>query len=84
MKRDIEWIEKLDDGVKRTVRIAISMNKGIKWQFKRSDEERWDYDTPASPDDWQALDEKVAALYNRRRATHEELELVRAQRKQHG
>ncbi len=84
MKRDIEWIEKLDDGVKRTVRIAVSMNKGIKWQFKRSDEERWDYDTPASPEDWAALDEKVAALYNRRRATHEELEMVRSQRKKHG
>ena len=84
MKRDIEWIEKLEDGVKLTVRIAISMNKGIRWQFKRSDKESWDYDTPASSEDWLALEEKVAALYNRRRATHEELELVRAQRKKHG
>lgn len=84
MKRDIEWIVKLEDGVKRTVRIAISMNKGIKWQFKRSDKLLWDYDTPASPEDWAQLEEKVAALYNRRRATHEELEMVRAQRKKHG
>jgi len=84
MKRDIEWIERLDDGVKRTVRIAVSMNKGIKWQFKRSDEERWDYDTPPSSEDWNNLEEKVAALYNRRRATHEELEMVRKMKAQNG
>lgn len=84
MKRDIEWKEKLEDGVKRTVRITISMNAGINWRFKRSDEELWDYETPASPEDWQILEEKVDALYNRRRATHKEVELVRAERKKHG
>jgi hypothetical protein len=84
MKRDIEWVERIDDGVKRTVRIAISMNKGVKWQFKRSDEERWDYDTPPSSEDWKNLEEKVAALYNRRRATHEELEMIRKLKAKNG
>lgn len=84
MKRDIEWKEQLDDGVKRTVRITLSQHAGINWRFKRSDEESWDYDTPASPEDWAALEDKVAALYNRRRATHQELEMVREQRKKHG
>lgn len=76
MKRDIEWKEKLDDGIKRTVRISIGNGK-IKWRFKRSDEERWDYDTPPSPEDWQALDDKIHALYNRRRAALKDVELVK-------
>lgn len=46
MKRNIEWKEKLDGGVKRTVRISFLGKGKIKWQFKRSDEEQWDYDTP--------------------------------------
>ena len=82
MKRDIEWTERLDDGVKRTVRIAFHAGK-IKWQFKRSDEEMWDYDTPASAEDWAALDDKIEALYQRRRASYKDVELVRAKRKKH-
>ncbi len=82
MKRDIEWIEKLDDGVKRTVRIAFHQGK-VKWQFKRSDEERWDYDTPPSKEDWAALEEKIERLYNRRRARYDDVELIRALREKH-
>ncbi|MGE4488371.1 MAG: hypothetical protein AB7E95_02370 [Kiritimatiellales bacterium] len=82
MKRDIEWKESLDDGVKRTVRINIHAGK-IKWQFKRSDEERWDYDTPPSPEDWEALEEKIDSLYHRRRVSFKDLELVRKMRKNH-
>lgn len=83
MKRNIEWKEKLDDGVKRTVRITFPGQGKIKWQFKRSDEERWDYDTPANSEDWKNLDEKVEALYQRRRAAFRDLELVKMMRKNH-
>jgi hypothetical protein len=84
MKRDIEWKEKLDGGIKRTVRISLSGGGKIKWRFKRSDEERWDYDSAPSPDDWLALEEKVKALYNRRRAALKDVELVQKMRMQHG
>lgn len=84
MKRDIEWKERLDDGVKRTVRITFPGGGKIKWQFKRSDELQWDYDTPPSPEDWAELEEKVEGLYNRRRAAFRDLELVKIMRKQHG
>lgn len=83
MKRNIEWKEKLDDGVKRTIRITFLGQGKVKWQFKRSDEELWDYDTPASSEDWKTLEEKMDALYNRRRAAFRDLELVRAMRKEH-
>ena len=51
---DISWTEREADGVKRTVRVHVTMHS-MKWQFKRADEERWNYDgTPAS-EDWDTL-----------------------------
>ena len=84
MKADIEWVEKLDGGVKRKVRITFLGKGKMKWQTKRSDEEFWDYDTPPSSGDWNHLEEKMASLYNRRRASFKNLELVRHLRKESG
>jgi hypothetical protein len=84
VKADIEWVEKLEGGIKRTVRITFAGHGKIKWQFKRSDEEMWDYDTPPSSEDWNCLVEKMEALYNRRRASFKNLELVRQQKKEAG
>ncbi len=81
MKADIEWIERLDDGIKRKIRITFLGKGRMKWQTKRSDEEYWDYETPPSPDDWNTLEEKMEALYNRRRAPFKNLELVRKLKK---
>ncbi len=55
MKADIEWVEKLGDGVKRKVRITFLGKGRMKWQTKRSDEEFWDYDTRHSSEDWNHL-----------------------------
>lgn len=82
MKADIEWVEKLGGGVKRKIRITFLGHGKIKWQFKRSDEEAWDYDTPATPGDWNTLEEKVEALYNRRRLPYKHIELVRQLKKE--
>lgn len=84
MKRDIEWKERLKDGAKLTVRVKFPGKGQIKWQFKRSDEELWDYDTSASPEQWEQLEEKMNQLYHRRRAAFRDLELVQQMRKEHG
>ncbi len=84
MKRDIEWVEKLEDGVKRMVRVKFPGNGKIRWQSKRSDEPEWAYDFPPSPGDWDTLHEKVDALYHRRRAAYKDLELVRMMRREAG
>ena len=42
-ERDIEWKD-VTGGVKRIVRIKFPGQGVIKWQFKRADEEMWDYD----------------------------------------
>lgn len=77
MKADLEWTERLEDRTKRKVRITFIGHDQIKWQFKRSDEEFWDYDTPPTPEDWEALEDKVDALYHRRRQPFKHLELVK-------
>lgn len=43
------------DGVKREVRVTLDSH-GAKWQFKRADQERWDYDSSPTADDWDALE----------------------------
>ncbi len=84
MKADIEWTERLEDRVKRKVRITFHGPNVIKWQFKRSDEELWDYDTPPTAEDWEALEEKVDSLYHRRRQPFKHLELVKKLREKSG
>lgn len=84
MKRDIEWIEKLENRVKRKVRVKFPGHGKMTWQFKRSDEELWDYDSPPSAADWDSLEEKMAALYNRRRAPFKDVELVKQLRQEAG
>lgn len=81
-KHDIEWVEKLEDRVKRKVRITFLATGKIKWQFKRSDEEFWDYDTPPTLDDWEALEDKCDSLYHRRRLPYKHYELTKKLRKE--
>jgi hypothetical protein len=84
VKHDIEWVDKLEDGVKRKVRITFHGRNNMKWQTKRSDEEMWDYDTPPNADDWILLVEKVDILYHRRRLPYKHLELVKKLQKEAG
>ncbi len=58
MRRQICWTDKLPEGVKRDVRVAVS-RRDIKWQFKRSDAERWDYDSPPTSEDWTKLEDAL-------------------------
>jgi len=56
VKRKISWTVRCADGVKREVRVVVSRG-GIKWQFKRADEEKWDYDSPPAAEEWDILEE---------------------------
>lgn len=84
MKRNIEWKEKLDNGTKLTVRVKFPGNGQVKWQFKRSDEDRWDYESPATFENWKTLEEKVDKLYQRNRCALRDRELVKKLRAEHG
>ena len=54
--RKTTWTHKCEDGVKRDVRVELS-HQSIKWQFKRKDEEAWDYDSAPTAMDWDALED---------------------------
>jgi len=55
-KKRISWTLRCEDGVKRETRVEVSRGD-IKWQFKRADEERWDYDSRPRPEDWDMLEQ---------------------------
>jgi hypothetical protein len=78
MRRQICWIERLDDNVKREVRVSFPGQDKIKWQFKRSDRAEWDYDSAPSSEEWSGLLERAEKYYTRRRVPHEVVELIRA------
>ncbi len=75
VKQKISWTTKLDGGVKREVRVATS-RRALKWQFKRSDEEQWDYDSPPTPEDWDMLEDILRRRAGRGR-TVELIDVVR-------
>jgi hypothetical protein len=56
MPRRISWTRQTEDGVKRETRVRVEAG-AIKWQFKRADEDKWDYDSPPTNDDWDTLEE---------------------------
>ncbi len=76
MKRKISWTRRCEDGVKREVRVELSRG-GIKWQFKRADEERWDYNSAPTEEEWDAL----AEILRRRVARGRGVNLLESMRK---
>ncbi|MEI7436217.1 MAG: hypothetical protein WCL16_05365 [bacterium] len=79
MRRDVRWVEKLEGAVRREVRAGVSQ-RGITWQFWRSDVKRWDYTTPPTAQDWAALESRMSDRYARRNAPYDDLERVRKAR----
>jgi len=76
MQRQVCWFDRLEDGIKREVRVTVQQGK-VKWQFKRATDERWDYDSLPSKDDWNTLLAKLEDRYNRRSVAFDDLELAR-------
>ena len=56
MKKVISWTARMPDGVKRETRVRVDMHS-IKWQFKRADQDRWDYDSTPCAADWDMLED---------------------------
>jgi hypothetical protein len=69
--REIAWIERLEDGVKREIRVNLE-GKKLKWQYKRSDEESWVYDKKPTEQDWDAFEDLMKRRYQRRRGVDED------------
>jgi hypothetical protein len=76
MHRQICWVEKNEDGVKREIRVNVSRG-AVKWQFKAETDERWDYTTPPTTDDWNNLMERLENRYHRRNVSYDDYQLVK-------
>jgi len=83
MKHDYEWVEKLEDGTKRTVRVGLPGGGKIVWMCRYTGDERWSRNMPPTIEQWDFLEKKVRGRYNRRRAGMPDVELVVAMRKNH-
>ena len=77
VRRQVCWVDRLDDGVKREARVSFEGRNQLKWQFKRSDADAWDYDTPPSREDWQRLIKAMEGRYQRNLAPYKDVEMVR-------
>jgi len=78
MHRQICWRDRQEDGAWRAIRVTVSRGR-VKWQFKLSTEEKWDYTSPPSVSDWAELLQRMENRYQRRNATYDDLEFVRRQ-----
>ena len=76
MQRQVCWVEKLEDDVKREVRVGVQGGQ-VRWQFKLSTEEKWDYSSPPTVADWDNFMERMENRYQRRNIKLSDLELVR-------
>jgi hypothetical protein len=77
MRRPVCWTERLEDRVKREVRVSFTGRDTIRWQAKRSDEDHWVYDFPPGESDWDELESAMEARYQRRNVPLKDLDLVR-------
>ncbi|TFH14419.1 MAG: hypothetical protein E4H02_09920 [Lentisphaerales bacterium] len=82
MRRHISWTTRTADGVKREVRVNVDAHRA-KWQFKRADEEKWNYDCPPTTEEWDMLEEILSRRGQRGRQINVQ-ENVRKLRARHG
>jgi len=82
MKNKLSWTLRDEDGVKRETRVEVTTGK-IKWQFKRADEEKWDYDRRPIAQDWDELEEIMERRRGRGRAVKMS-ELIKRARREAG
>lgn len=79
MRRDITWIEKLPDRIKREVRVHFHGGK-IYWRERqlvgRREAGPWNDGMQPSEEDWERLHEEVMRRYQRRTARQEDVDLV--------
>ena len=54
MRNRISWTVKCEEGGKRETRVQVSP-RSLRWQFKRSGDEAWDYDSDPTREDWDML-----------------------------
>lgn len=81
MRRKIEWVDRQPDGQKRKVRVTFPGAGRMRWQVKASGADDWCYEITPSRDDLQMLEDRLDALYRRRRVPYKYVELAQQARR---
>jgi hypothetical protein len=76
MRRDCEWVDTLEDGTRRRIRVCFPGGGKITWMCLDDGQEGWNRDMTPSEEEWDYLEKKVRARYNRRRASIKDVDLV--------
>jgi hypothetical protein len=79
MRRQICWVEKLEDGVKKDVRISFH-NREVLWDIKRSDLPRHEQTSIPTEQDWDELEKRAENWYRRHALPFEILGLIKTER----
>jgi hypothetical protein len=79
MRRQICWVNRLEDGAKRSVRISF-LNRQVCWNIKRSDLSEDDQTSIPTEDDWNELESRAEDWYRRHALPFEILGMIKAQR----
>ena len=78
MRRSIEWTEKAEgDRPKIIYRVSLFAGE-VRWQRKEHGSESWETPKMLPSEIWNRLVEEVEKRYQRRRARHEDVLLVRS------
>jgi hypothetical protein len=77
MSRPVAWTDRLEDGVKREIRVTFVGKDAIRWQAHRSDTRAWEYDFLPTEENWARLEDTVAGRYRRRSVPLKCVELIR-------
>ena len=78
MRRSMEWTDK-EEGDRPAMTYRVSLFSGVvHWQRKEKNAEKWETPKLLPTDVWERLVEEVEKRYQRRRARHEDVLLVRS------
>jgi len=83
MKGIIEWNEKLPEGGRRFVRVSLDA-RTIKWQFKLPTQDKWDYESKPTAEDWARLIQELEDRCQRDRISPQPIALARKFRSEAG
>jgi hypothetical protein len=78
MRRCMEWTDKAEgDRPETTYRVSL-FSGVVRWQRKEKNAEKWETPKLLSTETWERLIDEVDKRYQRRRARHDDVLLIRS------
>ena len=78
MRRCMEWTDKADGDRPETTYLVSLFSGVVHWQRKEKNAEKWETPKLLATETWERLIEEVDKRYQRRRARHDDVLLIRS------